>query len=260
MLGCATLAFTWTVDVAAQAADMPPLAFKAPSAAPASYDWTGFYLGGHLGDAWGSSRWTASSPGAPTIAGSLNLFQPFDPFAETGSFFEGVQAGYDYMLANRFVLGAAVDASFPAFPDLAGISVGGSSTFLRRHWRRKLWRDGAVLRHRARSRRLCARGLARLCDRRIRLDLRPGVLTQLGNGATDRASCGDLVGRPEPASRSRSRRTGRRRSNICSPTMAPQRHLSQRRAAVRCRFLPARIARGGELSVRRRCGSGEFRA
>ena len=30
MLGCATLAFTWTVDVAAQAADMPPLAFKAP--------------------------------------------------------------------------------------------------------------------------------------------------------------------------------------------------------------------------------------
>ena len=130
MLGCATLAFTWTVDVAAQAADMPPLAFKAPSGAPASYDWTGFYVGGHLGDAWGSSRWTASSPGAPTIAGSLNLFQPFDPFAETGSLFEGVQAGYNYMLPNRLVVGAEVDASFPAFPNLSGISIGGSSTFL----------------------------------------------------------------------------------------------------------------------------------
>ena len=34
------------------------------------------------------------------------------------------------------------------------------------------------------------------------------------------ASCGDSVGRPEPASRSLSRRTGRRRSNICSPTTA----------------------------------------
>ena len=133
MRGSRTLAFAWSfacaLAVAAQAADMPPLAFKAPAAAPASYDWTGFYVGGHLGDAWGSSRWTANSAGAAAISGSFGLFQPFDPFAETGSFFEGVQAGYDYRLPNRFVLGAAVDASFPAFPDRAGISIGGSSTF-----------------------------------------------------------------------------------------------------------------------------------
>jgi high affinity Mn2+ porin len=129
MLGSGALAFAWALAVATQAADMPPLAFKAPAAAPASYDWTGFYVGGHLGDAWGSSRWSANSPGVAAISGSFGLFQPFDPFAETGSFFEGVQAGYDYRLANRFVLGAAVDASFPAFPDRAGISIGGSSTF-----------------------------------------------------------------------------------------------------------------------------------
>ena len=130
MLGCATIAFTWTVDVAAQAADMPPpLAFKAPAAAPAFYDWSGFYVGGHLGDAWGSSRWTANSAGAAAISGSFGLFEPFDSFTETGSLFEGVQTGYDYRLPNRFVLGAALDASFPAFPDRAGISIGGSSTF-----------------------------------------------------------------------------------------------------------------------------------
>jgi len=33
------------------------------------------------------------------------------------------------MLSNRVVVGAEVDASFPAFPNLAGISIGGTSTF-----------------------------------------------------------------------------------------------------------------------------------
>jgi high affinity Mn2+ porin len=129
MLAYGTLAFASAFAVAAHAADAPsPLTFKAPSAAPLPYDWTGFYLGGHLGDAWGSSRWSATGPGAATTTGSFDLFQPFDPFAQTGSFFDGVQAGYDYRLPNRFVLGAVVDASFPAFPNLSGISIGGSST------------------------------------------------------------------------------------------------------------------------------------
>src|ERR1019366_4593598 len=63
------------------------------------------------------------------ISGSLNLAQPVDTFDEAGSFFEGLQAGYNYMLSNRVVVGAEVDASFPAFPNLAGISIGGTSTF-----------------------------------------------------------------------------------------------------------------------------------
>ncbi|MGC1178376.1 MAG: carbohydrate porin [Methyloceanibacter sp.] len=91
---------------------------------PSAYDWTGFYVGGHLGYAWGSSNFTA-----PGISGSLNLSQPVDTFYETGSFFEGLQAGYDYMLPNRIVIGAEADASFPSFPNLAGISIGGTSTF-----------------------------------------------------------------------------------------------------------------------------------
>jgi high affinity Mn2+ porin len=98
--------------------------------APSGYDWSGFYAGGHLGVAWGSSNWTASTMAAPTpgISGSFGLFQPIDSFQQTGSFFEGLQAGYNYMLPNRFVVGAEIDASAPSFPNLNGISIGGTST------------------------------------------------------------------------------------------------------------------------------------
>jgi len=92
-----------------------------------AYDWNGLYAGGQLGYAWGSSNWTASSPGAPNTSGSFGLAQPVDIFSESGSFFGGLQAGYNYMLPNRVVIGAEVDATFPSFPDLSGISIGGIS-------------------------------------------------------------------------------------------------------------------------------------
>ena len=65
----------------------------------------------------------------PSISGSLNLFQPIDTFSETGSFFTGLQAGYNYLLPNRLLIGAEIDASFPSFRNLAGISIGGTSMF-----------------------------------------------------------------------------------------------------------------------------------
>src|SRR6516162_1716575 len=92
-----------------------------------AYNWNGFYAGGQLGYAWGTSNWTASSPGAPNVSGSLNLAQPIDIFAESGSFFAGLQAGYNYLLLNRIVVGGEVDATFPTFPNRAGISTGGTS-------------------------------------------------------------------------------------------------------------------------------------
>ncbi len=104
----------------ARAADLP---VKAPPQSTQVYDWTGFYFGGHVGNAWGTSNFT----GPPGTSGSLDLYQPFDSFNESGSWFAGIQAGYDTMLPNRVVLGAVVDASFPAFPNLAGISIGGVS-------------------------------------------------------------------------------------------------------------------------------------
>src|SRR5271155_965760 len=112
----------------AVAADLTAImAMKAPppALAPPAYDWTGFYVGGHLGYAWGSSNWTT-----PSLAGSLYLFQPFDGFSGNGSYFGGIQIGYDYMLPNRFVLGVEADTSFPSFPNLNGISVGGTSAFV----------------------------------------------------------------------------------------------------------------------------------
>jgi high affinity Mn2+ porin len=111
----------------AMAADMP---LKAPAALP-SFDWTGFYVGGHFGYAGGTSNWTETSVGTPgqSASGSFDLFQPFGPFDEAGSYFAGVQAGYNRMLPNRVVLGVEGDVSFPGFPPLSGITIGGASTF-----------------------------------------------------------------------------------------------------------------------------------
>jgi high affinity Mn2+ porin len=110
-----------TLVAHAQAADLPT---KAPPPAPAAFDWTGFYLGAHLGYAGGNSNFTSASG----LGGSLDFYQSFDAFKGTGSYFAGLQAGYDYMLPNRFVLGVVADASFPSFQNAAGIAIGGTST------------------------------------------------------------------------------------------------------------------------------------
>jgi len=125
--GCLLAAAVWFATPA-RAADMAAMPLKAP-ALPA-FDWTGLYVGGHFGYAWGNSDWTASTPGAPDIFGSINLFQPFDPFNEAGSYLTGLQVGYNRMLPKRVVLGVEADASFPGFPDRSGISTGGISNFV----------------------------------------------------------------------------------------------------------------------------------
>src|SRR5206468_1294326 len=69
----------------------------------AEYDWTGPYAGSHVGYAWGSSDWTAHGIGAtgPSLTGSLDLYKGFDFSKGTGSFFGGLQAGYNYMLPSQ---------------------------------------------------------------------------------------------------------------------------------------------------------------
>jgi high affinity Mn2+ porin len=105
--------------------------FTVPSLSGPGYNWTGFYLGGHMGLAAGNSNWNA----APGIGGSTNFFQTINTFSETGSFFAGVQAGYNYVLPNRMLIGAEVDISTPAWQSLPtgvnpfGVSIGGSSNF-----------------------------------------------------------------------------------------------------------------------------------
>jgi high affinity Mn2+ porin len=119
------------VTVPAAAAELPlaipvkaPVLVKAP--VPQLYDWTGFYAGVHIGDAWGRSNWAEQPDGLP---GSLNMFQRYDAFEGTGSWFGGAQVGYDYMLPNRIVIGGVADFSAPSWQSLNGISIGGISTF-----------------------------------------------------------------------------------------------------------------------------------
>jgi high affinity Mn2+ porin len=110
----------------ATADDTMPI--KAP-AASSDYNWTGFYLGGHTGYAWGTSNWMLSTPGASDISGSINLMKRIDTFNEAGSWFAGFQGGYNYMLSNRIVIGAEADLSGPSFQTLEGISIGGTAFF-----------------------------------------------------------------------------------------------------------------------------------
>jgi high affinity Mn2+ porin len=106
----------------ADAADLSgALPTKAPPPA-AAYDWIGFYVGGHVGYAGGSSHWATSN-----ASGSFSLYQGFDAFKDTGSYFEGLQLGYNSLLPNRIVIGAEIDASFPSFRNKGGVSIGGNS-------------------------------------------------------------------------------------------------------------------------------------
>jgi high affinity Mn2+ porin len=114
----------------AVAADLSPtLPVKVP--APAVYDWTGFYVGGHVGLAAGNSVWMLAPPGGGVpVTGSFGLYRSPNAFRESGSWFEGVQAGYNWMLRNRVVLGIEADGSFPTFPDpITGLTIGGISNF-----------------------------------------------------------------------------------------------------------------------------------
>jgi len=84
---------------AASAADMAAMPYKAPPAAPVPYyDWTGFYAGAFAGGNEGI--WT-SDFNRPNGHGHTQQ-------TATG-FAAGVYGGYNYMFANRIVLGAEMD-------------------------------------------------------------------------------------------------------------------------------------------------------
>jgi high affinity Mn2+ porin len=101
---------------------------KAPPPAATAYDWTGVYVGGHIGYAAGSSHWSAMPTGAagPAQSGSLDLFNSFNAFNGMGSYFEGFQAGYNYMLPSRWLFGVEADVSFPS--TITGTSTLSSAT------------------------------------------------------------------------------------------------------------------------------------
>src|SRR6185436_20170473 len=84
---------------AAIAADMARPVYKAPPAGvlPVAYDWTGFYIGGHVGYGWAEKDWRD--------AFGLNVSNKADGFLGGG------QVGFNYQI-GQFVLGAEGDFSW----------------------------------------------------------------------------------------------------------------------------------------------------
>jgi len=104
----------WTIRVLAWAA---VVVIEAPTgsavAADIRYDWSGFYVGGHVGYAVGSSNWTSADFAGGAASGTLDLDNGFDIYKGTGSFFAGFQGGYNVILPSRVLVGVEADASFP---------------------------------------------------------------------------------------------------------------------------------------------------
>src|SRR6516165_9483245 len=88
---------------AAEVAVPSAMPIKAPPIA--SYDWTGFYVGGHVGYSRGSGLDTLFDPGPSTADRSF------------GSIFGGMQFGYNYLLPSRLLVGIEGDISFPNYLD-----------------------------------------------------------------------------------------------------------------------------------------------
>jgi high affinity Mn2+ porin len=107
--------FAFAVIRPAAAADLSAnMPLKALVVPPPS-DWTGYYIGGHFGYAAGTSNWVATqrSASGPRLNGSIELFNSYDAFKGTGSYFAGLQAGYNRMLPSRFLVGIEADFSSP---------------------------------------------------------------------------------------------------------------------------------------------------
>ncbi|MGH8431509.1 MAG: outer membrane protein, partial [Solimonas sp.] len=73
---------------------------------------SGFYFGGHVGYMFGNANATLGDPIGVTSAGGVTPY---------GSFFGGVQAGYEHFFASRLMLGIELDASFVDYLDLAQV-------------------------------------------------------------------------------------------------------------------------------------------
>ena len=105
-------------DLSSSMAVKAPATVKTPTAvnAPAAphYDWSGFYVGGHVAYSLGRADSTLSDP-APTT--SSNAF---------GSLYGGLQAGYNYVLPSRLLVGIEGDITFPYFFENGTIFTGGT--------------------------------------------------------------------------------------------------------------------------------------
>ncbi len=73
---------------------------------------SGFYVGGHVGYGFGNATATLGDPIGGASSGGTNL---------SGMLLGGVQAGYDWALPSRWLLGIEADLTFPNYMDLAQV-------------------------------------------------------------------------------------------------------------------------------------------
>jgi outer membrane immunogenic protein len=92
----------------ASAADMP---LKAPPrVAAAVYNWTGFYIGGHVGAGWDDQTHVRLIANANYPAGFTSTDQLSGGLA-------GVQGGFNYQVMPQFLLGLEADATWSKLQD-----------------------------------------------------------------------------------------------------------------------------------------------
>ena len=129
-------AVSFMITGSAFAADLASPTITPPVLTPPQfYNWNGGFVGGNLGYSWGSANYTVqntSNPGVIIDRSSHTLSQTINSYDnETGSWFAGLQAGYNYMLPNRVVVGGVADlASSSIFNITTGLQTGGTSTIL----------------------------------------------------------------------------------------------------------------------------------
>jgi high affinity Mn2+ porin len=99
----ATCLFLVADCLAAEIAFPNSMPLKAP--AIANHDWSGFYVGGHVGYSRGYGRNTLFDLNPTTASSSF------------GSLFGGLQFGYNYLLPSRLLVGIEGDISFPNYLD-----------------------------------------------------------------------------------------------------------------------------------------------
>jgi len=75
----------------------------------ASNSWKGFYFGGHVGYAFGTSSYLSNPLGLPA-SGSIGLYGMDGQF---GPLYGGLQAGYNHVMPSGLMFGFAADFSFP---------------------------------------------------------------------------------------------------------------------------------------------------
>jgi outer membrane immunogenic protein len=87
----------------ALAADMPVKA--APRPVVAAYNWTGWYVGGHIGGGWSGIDITNVNGNAPFPAGTQNS-------TNQSGVLGGIQAGFNYQMNSNWVVGVEGDYSW----------------------------------------------------------------------------------------------------------------------------------------------------